>query len=130
MSLKQKTTQSFSTTAINQLINSSRFYQRLENKTKKILSKIIGLLIGVVLLAALTVYLILSNLSLKKSINSLSEIKKEAFNKRLYREKEIIKEGLEAVYNESMRSYESMADRLEQEKKRKQELQEELNNGS
>jgi len=76
----------------------------------------------------LNFYLFLLNFKFKKEILEIDKKKEEEFSKRILKEREFIKKDLDEKYRADMVSFEAMARRLEIEKKRVREVEEELKN--
>ena len=84
------------------------------------------LILGMLLFFGLTLYLYIGNLSLKNSLSELDTSKEKEFQERLKRERGFINKDLEERYRADIISYQAMARRLELEKKKIKELQEQL----
>jgi len=66
----------------------------------------------------------IANICLRKSITELESAKQKELNRQLSQEKESIKKKLIGRYRDFTASYEDMAKKLEEEKRKTRELQE------
>lgn len=87
---------------------------------KNIILIIIGVLLGI------SLFLLITTLNLKKSLQDLSKEQQVEFRKQLDAEKEELKRNLEEKHRADKISYQAMMKRLELEKKKAKEMQKEI----
>jgi len=86
------------------------------------------LIVLVIFLIGLIGHLMALNTGLKRAITELDMKKEAEFKSRLKQEKELVKRDLDEKYRADMVSFEALAKRLEIEKKRLKQTEEELKN--
>lgn len=84
------------------------------------------LTIATMFLAGISGYMHSVNLKLKKDFRELNRLKEEEFRQQVAREREFIKKDLDEKYRADMVSFEALAKRMELERQKTRQLQEEV----
>jgi hypothetical protein len=87
---------------------------------------IIVLIIMSICFLGLSIHYYINNTQLQKYLSQVSSKAKEDFETRIMKEKELIRKDLDEKYRADMVSYEATVKRLELEKKKVKDLQEQL----